>query len=287
MAKDLRLRLNRGELRRFYLEERMSLEDIARLYGASRVAVWKYCKAERLTRRSKSEARLEAQKQGKLPQQYFRINENFFSKWSPKMAYILGLLMTDGCLSKAQKGSYVISLCLNDKELLEEVAKAMDSDHPITLSRHQNGLYIFKFGREKLIQDLMRLGMKLRKSLDLKFPNVPKEYLRDFIRSVFDGDGCVFYRQGAKARLLNTSFVGGSKNFIYGIGKALQELGMPEKRIYEHRQKNTYYTLRYGHTDSIVLYKIMYDNFKKDLYLRRKYDKFRTVIDHAESTGRV
>lgn len=121
MAKDLRLRLKKEELRRLYLRERMSLEDIARLYGVSRVAVWKYCKDEQLIRRTRSEARLEAQKKGKVPQSYFHINEDFFNKWSAEMAYILGLLMTDGCLSKPKNGSYRIRLCLNDKELLEKL----------------------------------------------------------------------------------------------------------------------------------------------------------------------
>lgn len=140
MGRNFRLKLKEEELRRLYLEEKKSLEDIARLYGVSRVAVWKYCKTARLRRRNRSEARLEAQKRGKVPQRYFNINENFFSKWSSEMAYVLGLLMTDGCLSKVKDNSYKISLCLNDKELIEKVAKAMNSDHSITASAHQNSI---------------------------------------------------------------------------------------------------------------------------------------------------
>ncbi|MFH0764063.1 MAG: LAGLIDADG family homing endonuclease [Candidatus Omnitrophota bacterium] len=255
MAKGLRLRLKEEELRRLYQIEKKSLEDIARLYGASRVAVWKYCGSLGLTRRSRSEARLEAQKRGKVPQNYYEINDNFFSKWSPDMAYIFGLLMADGCLSRVKNGSYRISLCLNDKDLLESVAKAMNSNHAIALSRHQKGLHLFIIGRQKISQDLMKLGMKVRKSLDLEFPNMPRQYLSAFIRGVFDGDGCVYYRKGATAVLLNTNFVSGSKNFIYGIEKALRELGMPKKKIYEHRHDNaTYYTLKYAHSNSIILF---------------------------------
>lgn len=283
MTKGLRERLTKDELRKLYLVEKRSLEDIARLYGASRVAVWKYCNSERLTRRTRSEARLEAQKRGKVPQNYFEINERFFSEWSPEMAYVFGLLMTDGCLSRPKNGSYRISLCLNDKDLLESVAKTMDSNHTIALSRHQKGLHLFIIGRQKIAQDLMRLGMKVRKSLDLEFPDMPRQYLSAFLRGVFDGDGCVYYRKGAAAALLNTNFVSGSKNFIYGIEKALRELGMPEKKIYEHRHdKATYYTLKYAHGDSISLFKILYGGLKNDLYLKRKYEKFKAVIDHGK-----
>lgn len=111
MARDLRAQLKIKELYRLYLEEKRSLEDIARLYGVSRVAVWNYCRAAGLERRNRSEARLEAQKSQKVPQRYLHINENFFSSWSPEMAYVLGLLMTDGCLSRVKNGSYrVIAL---------------------------------------------------------------------------------------------------------------------------------------------------------------------------------
>jgi len=101
MTRDLRSRLSKEDLHRMYLVEKKSLEDIARLYGVSRVAIWKYCESEQLARRSRSESRLEAQKNGKVPQGYFDINEDFFSKWSPEMAYVLGLIATDGCISKS------------------------------------------------------------------------------------------------------------------------------------------------------------------------------------------
>lgn len=94
----------------------MSLEDIGRFYGVSRVAVYKKLKKYGILQRSKSEARLEAQKQGKVPQDFFDINEDFFCSWSPEMAYVFGLIITDGCISKTG----TVSLSINDKELLEK-----------------------------------------------------------------------------------------------------------------------------------------------------------------------
>lgn len=275
MVRNLRLKLNKEELCRLYLEEKRSLEDIARIYGVTRVAVWKYCKAVGLTRRRKSEARLEAQKKGKVPQNYFHINDQFFSEWSSEMAYVLGLLMTDGCLSRVKNGSYKISLCLNDKGLLGKVARVMESDHHITLSRHQEGLYLFIFGREKMIQDLIKLGMKPRKSMDLKFPDVPEKYLRDFIRGVFDGDGSVFFGKRSPKFRLRSSFVSGSKNFIEAIENKLGVLGMPKRNIYQKKTKNgILYMIRYYHNNSLKLFKILYKNSQNGLFLERKYNKF-------------
>lgn len=125
--------LTEQDLGRLYRKERKSIQDIADLYGVSRVAIFKKLKKFHIRPRSKSLARLEAQKKGKVPQQYFQINDKFFSTWSLEMAYVLGLIITDGCISKHG----VISLSMNDKEVLEKVKAAMGSEHHITLSRHR------------------------------------------------------------------------------------------------------------------------------------------------------
>ncbi len=271
MARDLRLRLKKEELRKLYLEEKRSLEDIALLYGTSRVAVWKYCKSERITRRGRSDARLEAQKRGKVPQGYFDINDSFFSKWSPEMAYVLGLIAADGCVSK----SGTVSLCINDKDLLEKVRLVMYSKHKICQSKHQEGLYCFHFARARLVEDLAGLGILPRKSLNIKFPAVPDAFLKDFVRGTFDGDGSVFFDSRSKNCPVRTKFVSSSVEFIEKLESVLQGLGMPARKIYQQPTKNGIsYMLRYGHKDSEKLYLIMYKDIRNDLFLARKYDKF-------------
>ncbi len=160
--------LTEERLIRLYIEEKKSLEDIAKLYDVSRVAIYKKLKKLCIKQRSKSQARLEAQKQGKVPQQYYQINEEFFSCWSAEMAYTLGLIITDGCISKTG----TISLSMNDSEILEKVKRAMGSDHSIILSKHQKGLYYFHFARERLVKDLAKFGIGPKKSLNVKFPPI-------------------------------------------------------------------------------------------------------------------
>lgn len=267
-------KLNAELFNKLYYEENKSLAEIGRLFEVSRVAIYKIAKELGIKRRSKSEARILAQKIGKVPHPHKEINENFFSSWSPEMAYILGLLITDGCISKSKNSSYRISLCLNDKDLLCEVVKTIGSAHNITESKHQKGLNTFIFGREKIAQDLIKLGMKPRKSLDIEFPYAPKEYLHDFIRGVFDGDGSVFYDNKCKIKKLRTSFTSGSKNFIYKLEQELQGLGMSKRNLYKTYRKNISYSFKYGHDESIKLFNIMYVDLENDLFLKRKYDKF-------------
>jgi len=275
--------LTKEKLVKLYTEEKRSLGDIARLYGVSRGAIYKRLKKDNIKHRSKAQARLEAQRQGKLPQQYFHINESFFNSWSRKMAYILGLIVTDGCISKTG----AVSLCMNEKELLDKIKQAMNSEHKITLSKSQKGLYIYKFAREKLVEDLRNLGILPKKSLDIKFPQIPDIYLVDFIRGIFDGDGSVFFDPRSKNQPIRSKFCSGSKDFIEKLESCLQRSGLPARTIYEQKTKNgIYYMFIYGHKDSKKLFDLLYRNITDELFLERKHRKFMEGFGRVNQDGK-
>lgn len=272
-------KLTEYELVDLYLNQKKSLGDIAKLHEVSRTAIYRKLKKYGIVQRSKSEARIEAQKQGKLPQKFFDINENFFSNWSTEMAYVLGLIITDGCIS----GAGTVSLCINDRELLEKVKKVMGSEHNITVSKHQKNLYIFHFARENMVRQLGTLGVIYKKSLVVRFPDVPEDYLPNFIRGVFDGDGSVFFEKRSRLFPLRTNFVSGSKDFIDGLEKCLESLGMPARTIYRQKTKNAWsYKFAYCHRDSIKLFNILYKNTQNGLFLERKYKRFLEGLKRVE-----
>ena len=49
-------------------------------------------------------------------------------------------------------------------------------------------VYGFHFTREKMTDNLKRLGVLPKKSLTVDFPDIPDLFIVDFIRGVFDGD---------------------------------------------------------------------------------------------------
>lgn len=263
-----------------YIKDKKSLGDIGKLYGVSRTAIYDKIKKFDIKQRSKSQARLEAQKQGKLPQQYFRINENFFSQWSADMVYILGLIITDGCISKTGN----ISLSMNEKALLEKVRQAMGSEHKITPSKHQKGLYYFGFSREKMLKELTKFGIFPNKSMNVKFPDIPNEFLADFIRGVFDGDGSVYFDMRSRNYPVRSTFVSSSKDFIVKLEENLQKMGLPKRTIYEQRTKNGIsYMFKYGHADSKRLFNVLYSKVSNNLFLERKYKKFQDGFNSGGS----
>jgi hypothetical protein len=60
-----------------------------------------------------------------------------------------------------------------------------------------------------MCQDLIRLGCKPRKSLELKFPEINDVLLPHFVRGYFDGDGCAsVHNKKQKTPQLRLSFIG-------------------------------------------------------------------------------
>lgn len=273
--------LSRTEFIRLYRQEHKSLEDIAMRCNCTRSHIMKLGKKYGIIRRSRSEARLEALKQNKLPYEYADINKDFFSHWSNGMAYVLGLIITDGCIHKSRRGTYQVSLSMNDRSLIDKVRNLMKSTHKIIPSKHQRGLYLFNFAREKISKDLLKLGVTPNKSRTVRFPDVPDNYLRHFIRGVFDGDGCVFLDPKGKRERIRTSFTSGSKDFIVKLEEKLRSLGMSKRNVYIHKaEKNDSYLFKYSHKNSVKLFTILYKDVNKNMYLERKYEKFKEGLKY-------
>ena len=188
------------------------------------------------------------------------------------MAYVLCLIITDGCITDTGK----ISLDMNEKGLLGKVRQVMGSQHKITLSKHQEGLYCFHFARAQLVKDLGKLGVLPRKSLNVKFPAVPDASMKDFIRGIFDGDGSVYFEKRSKNYPVRAVFVSSSREFIEKLEVTLQRLGLPKRAIHEQKTKNgIHYKIRYSHENSKKLFEIIYYNIQNGgLFMERKYKKF-------------
>lgn len=263
-----------GLLRTRYHTEKKSLSDIAKEYGCTRQYIFKLLKTFHINRRDKLQA-------ARLKDKY-TINNNFFSQWSTEMSYVLGLIFTDGCIQKDKRGrSASVVLSINDLSLLGKVRNLMGSTHRIAKLK-QKGLYRFAFGREKILKDITNLGLTPNKSKIVKFPNMPEEYLRHFIRGCWDGDGSVFFQY--KKKLLMTFYVSGSKEFIEKMEDVLYRNAGLAKRVIYTRPGGTSFYFKYAHQDSIKLFHYMYDDVPNYMFLDRKYDKFREGIYGSKSS---
>jgi len=294
-------KLTKDKLVDLYYQQKNSLEDIAKEYNCTRQMVKLLMEKYGLTRRKRSDARVLAIKRGKFDRlDYHDIDEDFFGQWTPEMAWVLGLLFTDGNVQR--RGTRLsISISSVDLDLLENISRFLKTTRPIRKciqsydkTRH---IYQLEFYREKMRDDLHNLGLIEKKSLIIGFPDVPDEYIRHFIRGCWDGDGSV-YITGEK---IKASYVTGSKAFIERLVEELCKKGICRQRIWgyermeeirrlrsiypvgkyplkistENRSKSPAYTIKINSKESMErLFYYFYAGVDESMYLKRKYDVF-------------
>lgn len=125
-----------------------------------------------------------------LTQSVFRypFNESFFERWSDELAWVLGLIWSDGCLYGNS-----VEICSADFDLMQLVEGLIEMPNgvrPKNKGRH----YRIVFTSKKVIQWLRQLGLTEAKSLTANFPEIPREFIGAFLRGLLDGDGSVLER---------------------------------------------------------------------------------------------
>lgn len=191
-------------------------------------------------------------------------------RWSSDFAYAIGLITTDGNLSRDERH---ISIKSSEKEMVLNFKKALDLKNKITESarggeKQKRYLNVF-FGDVVFYRFLKKIGLKPAKSRTIKSVEVPDKYFSDFLRGVFDGDG-TFYtfwdKRWSRAFGYQISFASASKDFITWLKGKLYALYQVKGFICNGKRV---YNLRYVKGDSRTLYEKMYQK-KNILYLKRK-----------------
>lgn len=289
--------LTKEKLIELYIEKRMSLTDIGKIAGCTRVNVHYKLKRFGIDARSQKEARtialdsdkiktIRADKYGSENEiifQKIRYNENFFKEWSVEMSYVLGLIYTDGNLHirKAKSGyvTGILSFGQKDKELVEKFLNLMNCDARIRFRERRvfnnttsGELFYITIGNNDLAKDLIKLGVAPNKSLDMKFPEISNEYLRHFVRGFFDGDGSVYI----EGQYIRVNLLSGSRGFIVNLNKKLQQSGLPLRSIYGgYKHSKNAYSIRYTNQRHILdFFNFIYKDVPKSMYYTKKHQIF-------------
>ena len=204
------------------------------------------------------------------------------------MAYVLGIICTDGCLAKpVGPVKFRVTIGQKEPELLEKVRVLMGSNALISYSPARGvagALHTMRIDNLDVYRDLQALGLTENKSLTLRFPKIPSRLVRHFIRGCWDGDGSV-YLEGNDTYKPCASYVSGSKNFIEQLVRHLVNLGLPDRTIHTStRSKNPSYYFRYTGSSCAKLYRLFYDGIDENMYLSRKHDRFRKIGERVEVT---
>ena len=197
------------------------------------------------------------------------VNEDYFKKWSSNMAYILGFTLADGCIVHGTYKGYSDSLKFGvqkrDTDILEKIKKELDSDHKISVCKEANH---FSITNQTIVNDLKKLGIKYRKSLRETVPNVPKKYIKDFIRGIIDGDGSIHFD---KRNYPTISVCGGENTITFIQDYFLSKFAIYSKisKCKKNNECQFIFYIAYRCNSAKTLIRYLYND--SNLYLERKF----------------
>lgn len=182
------------------------------------------------------------------------------------MAYVLGFIVTDGCVTGNQ-----VAITQKERYILDIIAKTIGATSPVT-ERSNNGgkttIHTLNISRKEVVDDLGKLGVTSRKSLVVPFPDVPDEFISHFLRGVIDGDGWVHH----KGYMM--SVISASPLFAERLFDVFMAHGFNTRLVVDRSGKSTYYRVHVsGKEDVRRLGEWLYADCG-DLYLTRKRERF-------------
>lgn len=200
-------------------------------------------------------------------------------EWSDNIAYAVGLMASDGCLSSDGRHLDLTSI---DIEQLENFMAAIGRKLKVSIKDNGRGdmAYRVQFSDVSLYDFLLSAGLTPRKSLTLSNVRIADKYYPSFLRGLFDGDGsCYAYNDPRWP----TSFVFYT-NFSAANRQFLEFIQYQNYRLFNLiggsiRKSPRVYTLAYGKADSKKLFDFFYPDGVSVLSLSRKRIKLRGFIE--------
>lgn len=262
-----------------YINTNLSQNKIAIKHNVSKSTVANIRKEYNIPPREKDKIRDTSEYQTCI-----ECNDDYFENIdSADKSYWLGFILGDAYLGK-DGCTIKLELHYDDLEILEKLKACLESDHKISFrsrvikeTGNLRKSYTLSICRKKLYDDLIRNGIPMTKSKYCTIPSsIPKKFIRDFIRGIFDSDGG--WHLVDKNQVI-FSICSSVKSFLEEIQTTLiSECDLHKTKISSNRN-NTCHELRYcGNTQAVRLFEYLYAN--SNLKLMRKYD---AIIKHFNS----
>jgi hypothetical protein len=207
-----------------------------------------------------------------------RYSSKRYYAWSPSIAYCVGLITSDGCLSKDGRHLDLTSV---DQDQLNNFCKAIGRDIYIAPKQNRSSTPAFhiQFSDVAFYDFLLSVGLTPAKSHTIGALDIPAKYYADFLRGLFDGDGTTYGYKDVRWKssfMFYISFAGASRPFLEYIHQMnIQHVGTLHGTI---RLGTRAFSLTYAKNDSLKLAPFMY--YRTGIpWLARKKDKLDGFIN--------
>lgn len=197
------------------------------------------------------------------------IKEEFVDMDSKYFCYFLGIFMADGSFDKQH-----IRLYQSDSDFLHKLQNLMNHRGVLRKdSRSANVNYCVDIVSPSLRNLLEKLKVDSNKKFTAPFINCGK-FQKDFVRGVFDGDGCLSYTYtSGKFKDVVFDITSGSIAMIQGISSFLSDNNI-EHSVVETSKMNTYYSIRINSLMTIIRVLDLLYTDSGEARLDRKYINF-------------
>lgn len=242
-------------MRRLYVEDRLTISQIAAVVGCSDMTIRRRLQRFGIQPRRRGPAAKRCQST---------------TCWTPALAYAVGLVATDGNLSVDGRHLAIPS---KDIELLESLRRCLGLTNRIARVRSSRGgtYYKLQWSDRTLYDWLASIGITPAKSLTLGALAIPNDSVADFFRGCIDGDGSIVtytdrYHTAKNPRYvyerLYVSIVSASQAFVRWLQAIVQEMtgtkGDVELRRPANPLHHPIWRLRYAKRESLRVLRWMY-----------------------------
>lgn len=194
------------------------------------------------------------------------------TEWTPELAYAIGLITTDGNLSKDGRHMELTSKDLGQLKNFQRCLGIKVKVGYKTSGYTGQRCTRIQFGDINFYRFLISIGLMPAKTKIMGRIKIPNKYFFDFLRGHFDGDGTFYSYFDPRWRssyMFYTVFLSASKNHITWLRETIYSLSRIRGHINYHRGV---YQLKYAKAESLIIIAKMYYN-PNVICLRRKKSK--------------
>ncbi len=195
------------------------------------------------------------------------------TKWSPELAYVIGLLTSDGNLSPDGRH---IAFTSKDLELASIVKRILKLSNKIGKKARGGSkikkYYVTQFGSVDFYRFLLSIGLTPAKSKTLGKIIVPDRLFSHFLRGCIDGDGNIgeFLHPQSSRPQLRVRLASASDIFMSWIHEETKRHARVDGGWVYRDQKKSVFTLTFAKKDAIKILRFIYKGSRDNSLPRKK-----------------
>lgn len=219
------------------------------------------------------------------------VNHNYFKENTKEMFWLLGLLASDGNVTKDKN---VISLHQSGgcgKQLIEYVKNLLQCKNNICiLKTHRNPCYSIHFSSKIIKSDLEKYNIVPNKTYTFSYPEcIPKDMFKYFLLGYIEGDGCVTINENRKNIKCLTASLVGTPIFINRISELLKEINADFKFCVRKHSQSTVHEIRFNGRHAMLFCEWLFED--ENMYRSYKYynyiESLSTTLKHFNKYNQI